>query len=221
MKRLFSTNIFTSFSFLFLLSILLFFIYLIGSSFSPLSFREGLDGNNTPGNNIPIKGKIYQRILTLDSATVLSTGDILQTTKFENIVDLSQNPVTISTGSTIAMTRYSLSGMVDPSGLIPYNTDISMNISTVNMPDQRPKQIQITGIIPSNSDSLKLNNVPSSIIKPGYLLLGSASNQLNDSSGSPISIKSGSYPTFILSSIPNQEYITPDISMNYIIQENK
>jgi len=210
MKRL-------SFSYisLFLLSILLFFIYLIGSSFSPLYFREGLNGN------IPIKGKIYENTLTLENPTILSTGDILQTVDLKNIVDLSQNPVTISTGSSIAITKYSLSGKVDPSGSIPYNIDISMNISSVNMPNQYPIQIQITGIIPSNSTVLTLKNVPSSTIKTGYLLLGSASNQLNDSQNNPISISSGSYPTFTLSAIPNQDYITPDICMNYIIQENK
>jgi hypothetical protein len=203
-----------SFTVLFLLSILLFFLYLIGSSFSS-GFREGLNGN------IPIKGTIYERTLTLDTAMSLSTGDILQTVDLKNIVDISQNPITISTGSTIAITKYALSGIVDPSGIIPYNTNISMNISTENMPDQNPIQIKITGIIPSNSASLTLKNTPSSTIKPGYLLLGSASNQLNDTSGTPLTIKSGSYPEFILSAVPNQDFITPDVSMNYIIQETK
>lgn len=222
MKRVYSS--FPSFTVLFLLSILLFFIYLFGSYYFPIysfssiggySFREGLSGN------IPIHGKVYENRLILTTATILSTGDILQTIDLKNILDISTNPVTIMTGSTIATSTYSLSGIVDPSGIVPYNIDISMNINTANMPDQTPKQINITGIIPSNSPTLNVINVPSSTIKPNYLLLGSASNQLNDSSGNPISIKLGSYPTFTLSAVPNQDYITPDISMNYIIEENK
>ena len=203
-----------SFTVLFLLFIILFFLYLFSSSFS-YGFREGLNGN------IPISGKIYENTLILTTNSILSTGDILQTIDFKNILDISKNPVLISTGSTIAINKYSLSGIVDPSGIVPYNKDMSMNISSTNMPDKNPIQIQINGIIPSNKDVLILNNVPSSTIKPSYLLLGSASNQLNDSTGNPISIKSGSYPTFKLSAIPNQDYISPDISMNYIIQENK
>lgn len=212
MKRLFSS--FPSFTVLFLLSIILFFLYLFASSFS-YGFREGLNGN------IPISGKIYENTLILSTDLILSTGDILQTSDLKNILDMSKNPVLISTGSTIATSRYSLSGIVDPSGIVPYNKDISMNISSANMPNKTPMQIQINGIIPANKDVLTVNNVPSSTIMPSYLLLGSASNQLNDSAGNPISIKSGSYPTFKLSAIPNQDYISPDISMNYIIQENK
>jgi hypothetical protein len=179
------------------------------------SIKEGLETTI-----IRIKGRIINSELYLDKDTNLSSGDLLQSITGSDILDISGKQVTISSGSG---KMYTLSEVVDPSGIIPYDKDMDMQISSINpvkKPD--PVQIQITGIIESSSNLLNIVGIPSTPIQPGYLLLGSASNQLNDISGKPIKIKSmKNATTAVLNNIPNQDYIVLNEKTSYIIEEPK
>jgi len=185
-------------------------------------------GKYIEGFYISVSGKIYNNsnggILELTTAKRLSIGDILktrdlQTRDLQNIQDISRNNLTISTVSeNVALTQYPLSGLIDFSNTsIRENTDVSMIIFTNSM--MPPIQIQVKGII-DVSGSFNLTEQPSQTINPGYYLLSSAANKLNDISGKPITVASIRNNTIELSAIPDKEYISVGKEMNYIIEEN-
>jgi hypothetical protein len=212
MKQLFfrSSNIFLIFLIAFFGGLILYSLINIFD----ITIKEGLEPTI-----IQIKGKIINSNLYLDSAKNLSIGDELQSTSGSPVLDISGVNVTIAGGSE---KLYMLSEIVDPSGMIPYDIDMDMQIST-NTPIKKPDpiQIQVTGIIDSSSSILNIIGVPSSPIKPGYLLLGSSGNQINDINDKPLKIKSmESVSKAILSNIPNQDYIVINEKTTYIIEES-
>jgi hypothetical protein len=206
---------------MFLLILILFFLSIIISSFISLFssisvIKEGLE------TIVPIYGNIKSGSLYLNPAVSLSIGDSLKTTEGTPIVDISQIPITLESGTGEASTLYQLSGIVDPSS-ITYGQDMSMQIVTTNpIKSPPPIQIQIKAIINDSSNILHVyGGVPSQDILPKYLLLGSASNQLKTTSGKPISISSViNKTTYGLSGIPDPSYIITNSEQPYIIEQN-
>jgi len=212
---------------LFLLILILCFLFIIISSFisffpifssiSSISvIKEGLE------TIVPIYGNIKSGSLYLNPAISLSIGDSLKTTEGTPIVDISQIPITLESGTGEPSTIYQLSGIVDPSS-ITYGKDMSMQIVTTNpIKPPPPIQIQIKAIINDSSNILHVyGGAPSQDILPKYLLLGSASNQLKTTSGKPISIASViNKTTYTLSGIPDPSYIITNSEQPYIIEQN-
>jgi len=161
--------------------------------------------------NIPIMGKITQNILTLDTPMCFSQGGFLKSTDSQQILDISQQPITIAIGSTMKINSYQLSGNPYPN--IDSSNSMPMIISTEN---PCPKQdISVKGSI--NGTTFSLSSAPIYTIYPGYLLFSESGYPLKDKdTNQDIIINSGDSLTYILSGEPKN---TTTLEKNYIIRE--
>ena len=176
--------------------------------FLKTTIKEGLQ------TKIQIIGSVNENILTLDTPVCISQGSFLQTTNNEYIIDISQQPIFISIGSTMKMDKYSLSGYIDASGNIPLSTSIPLQILTSNPCDKM--DITVNGNLSSMMPVLSLTHASNYTIYPGYLLFTSSGNPIKDKEDKQVVIISGDELTYKLS---GQPVYTTNTKLDFIIRE--
>lgn len=210
--------------FMFLLSSILFFAYVIIYnilSIPDVIYREGLkvDGVDVSGVEIHVTGSINENNLSLseEPKMPIHPGDILLTKSGSIIKGASGNPITIDIASK---TNFSLSETPEN---VSFKTVADYVIFSIEPGNKKTESISSDKTVNGKLDTsmnLILSSKPMIEIQSGNQLLFTNGDNVKDSSKKPIHIVKGSGLLYKLSGLADSKYDLYNKNADYMIDSS-